>query len=255
MAKDPAVLFYTQDFITGTYLMTNEQRGKYIMLLCLQHQNDFLLEEDMLKICGSYDAVIWSKFEKENDKYINKRMKEEKEKRHKYCESRRQNRRGKNLKSFKTDNLNIKHMYQHMENENVNENENRNDNVIKSNNQENQPDFIDKIVNEFVDAYGDYQIVNRGKERAAAGKLLHIYKKQFPTASQDETLESLRIYFNSCIHIQDKWMRENMSLSLIINKFNEIKTILKNENGENTKPRGATIKQIAATVLRNFGNR
>ncbi|TRZ80528.1 DUF1376 domain-containing protein [bacterium] len=49
--KDPAVLFYTQDFITGTILMTDEQRGKYIMLLCLQHQNGKLTERDMLKIC------------------------------------------------------------------------------------------------------------------------------------------------------------------------------------------------------------
>lgn len=28
MAKDPAVLFYTADFITGTLTMTDEQRGK-----------------------------------------------------------------------------------------------------------------------------------------------------------------------------------------------------------------------------------
>jgi len=30
MAKDPAVLLYTQDFLVGTITMTNEQRGKYI---------------------------------------------------------------------------------------------------------------------------------------------------------------------------------------------------------------------------------
>jgi len=31
--KDPAVLFYTQDFLTGTFTMTDEQVGKYIRLL------------------------------------------------------------------------------------------------------------------------------------------------------------------------------------------------------------------------------
>ena len=38
MAKDPAFLFYSNDFLTGTYTMTDEQVGKYIRLLCLQHQ-------------------------------------------------------------------------------------------------------------------------------------------------------------------------------------------------------------------------
>ena len=38
MSKDPAILFYTGDFITGTLTMTDDQRGKYILLLCLQHQ-------------------------------------------------------------------------------------------------------------------------------------------------------------------------------------------------------------------------
>ena len=59
--KDPAVLFYTQDFLTGTFLMTNEQVGKYIRLLCLQQQNGGLHECDMLQICGAKDDKIWKK--------------------------------------------------------------------------------------------------------------------------------------------------------------------------------------------------
>ena len=68
MAKDPAILFYTSDFMSGTVTMTDEQRGQYIMLLCLQHQKCFLTEKDMLKICKSYDEDIWSKFEEKNGK-------------------------------------------------------------------------------------------------------------------------------------------------------------------------------------------
>jgi hypothetical protein len=66
MGKDPTVLFYTQDFITGTLLMTYEQKGKYITLLCLQQQNGGLYECDMLQICGEKDEKIWTKFDFEN---------------------------------------------------------------------------------------------------------------------------------------------------------------------------------------------
>jgi hypothetical protein len=89
--KDPAVLFYTQDFITGTILMTDEQRGKYIMLLCLQHQNGKLTERDMVKICGKKDEDIWCKFYQENGYFYNKRMLLESEKRAKYCNHQKEN--------------------------------------------------------------------------------------------------------------------------------------------------------------------
>ena len=48
MGKDPAVLFYTGDFLVGTITMNYEQKGKYIQLLCLQHQSGRLTEEEML---------------------------------------------------------------------------------------------------------------------------------------------------------------------------------------------------------------
>lgn len=93
MGKDPAVLFYTDDFLSGTILMDYEQRGKYITLLCLQHQKGRLSEKQMLIVCGSYDDDIFSKFEKDEDeKYYNVRMEEESIKRRKFAESRRNNR-------------------------------------------------------------------------------------------------------------------------------------------------------------------
>lgn len=93
MSKDPAVLFYTSDFIVGTMTMDYEQKGKYIQLLCLQHQNGHLSEKQMLLVCGSYDEDIFSKFEKDEEgKYYNERMEEESIKRRKFTESRRNNR-------------------------------------------------------------------------------------------------------------------------------------------------------------------
>lgn len=39
MAKDPAFLFYTKDWIQGTAQMMPEEKGVYIDLLCHQHQD------------------------------------------------------------------------------------------------------------------------------------------------------------------------------------------------------------------------
>jgi len=120
MAKDPAVLLYTSDFLSGTRTMTNEEVGMYIILLCLQHQNGKITERDMLSICKTYVEPVFSKFELVDGFYINKRMYEEAEKRSKYTESRRNNASAKHM---------LKHMGNHMENENENINDNINDNI------------------------------------------------------------------------------------------------------------------------------
>ena len=134
MAKDPAVLFYTSDFLSGTMLMRNDQVGKYIKLLCIQHQQGHLSEEDMLEICGTYDERIFSKFVKdENGLYYNVRMDIEANKRKKYIESRSNNRKGTKSEDMKEHmNEDMKnHMTSHMENENINENINKDINIIK----------------------------------------------------------------------------------------------------------------------------
>ena len=112
MAKDPAFLFYSNDFLSGTYLMNNEQVGKYIRLLCLQHQKGSLSKKDMLNICKTYDEDIFSKFAINKDgNYFNIRLNEEFEKRRAYSESRSINRKCKKIS---------KTYVKHMENENEN---------------------------------------------------------------------------------------------------------------------------------------
>lgn len=109
MAKDPAFLFYTQDFMTGTMFFTDEQVGKYIRLLCAQHQHGRLSEKHMLSICSAYDFEIYSKFKRDEEgMYYNERLEDETVRRKKYTESRKKNAEGK------------KHMLQHMETENTN---------------------------------------------------------------------------------------------------------------------------------------
>jgi len=118
MSKDPAFLFYSSDFLTGTLLMSMEQKGKFITLLCIQHQKGHLSEKDMLHICGSYDEDVFTKFQKdEQGKFYNIRLEEEVDKRKAYSESRRNNRK----KKEDMNNTSLSYV-QHMENENENEN-------------------------------------------------------------------------------------------------------------------------------------
>lgn len=101
--SDPAVLFYTSDFLVGTMFMTDEQTGKYIKLLCLQHQKGRLKEGVFNKIVND-DIDIIEKFKKDkNNCYYNERLENEILKRKNYSESRRSNR-------LKGDNDNV-HIY------------------------------------------------------------------------------------------------------------------------------------------------
>lgn len=123
MAKDPAVLFYTSDFLSGTFTMTDEQVGKYIRLLCLQHQKGKLTEKDMLSICKAYDVEIWDKFKIENGIFLNERMYNETIRRQKFSESRRNN--AKSTKKQSTSKAYAEHMETETETENITINKNR----------------------------------------------------------------------------------------------------------------------------------
>ena len=99
MAKDPAFLFYSADFYMGTVGMTDAQVGKYIRLMCLQHQQGALTEALLFSVMGKEDPVIMAKFVKDEDgMYYNMRLHEEIQRRVMYSESRRQNRSRANKK-------------------------------------------------------------------------------------------------------------------------------------------------------------
>lgn len=92
MAKDPAFLFYSSDFLNGVSDLTMEERGQYITLLCIQHQKGELTEKTICLTLGSVSVDVLSKFTKlENGNLVNLRLIEETEKRNNYTESRRNN--------------------------------------------------------------------------------------------------------------------------------------------------------------------
>lgn len=108
-------------------------------------------------------------------------------------------------------------------------------------------DFIDEIVNCFAEVHGNYQILSKGKEKAAAGKILQVYKRKYPDSTSEETLIGLKEFFIQCVNIKDKWLHNNMSLPTIEARFNEITKTLKNE-----KSTGATPYEIANAIAKNF---
>jgi uncharacterized protein YdaU (DUF1376 family) len=62
MAKDPAFLFYSQDFLVGTNTMPFEDRGKYITILAQMHQQGRMDEETISFLVGSISVKLKSKF-------------------------------------------------------------------------------------------------------------------------------------------------------------------------------------------------
>jgi hypothetical protein len=171
MAKDPAVLFYTSDFLSGTFTMDNEQVGKYIRLLCLQHQKGKLSEKDMLSICKAYDNEIWDKFKVEDGLYYNERMFNETIRRQKFSESRRNN--AKSPKKESTSEAYAQHMETETENRTITINENIN------------IDF-EWFWNDYDKKVGDKQKLKKkwnkltDEERQNAMNYLDLYKQSVP---------------------------------------------------------------------------
>lgn len=278
MSKDPAVLFYTSDFLTGTAFFNDAQRGQYIRLLCEQHQIGHIPPEHMLEVCKTADSPVIKKFvTDDNGFYYNERMEKEIEKRQQFSEYQRKKaiKRWENKETEETELCpgnapampgdmpeGMPEACMRIENENVNINDsdsgigNRGESAERGEKPKKEPqvktrDFIDQVVDEFIEATGgEYLIINRGKERGAAGKLVNIFKKIFPDAGTRELLDQLRDYFARCVTIEDPWLRDNMSLSIIISKFNEINKILK--NGRSKQGRGATPDEIIGAVSKYF---
>jgi len=76
MTKDPAFLFYTSDFLTGTMFMTNEQVGIYIRLLCSQHQHGGIIDKISFNSLVGTHEVVRVKFEETESGFYNIRLME-----------------------------------------------------------------------------------------------------------------------------------------------------------------------------------
>lgn len=257
MSKDPAILFYSSDFLTGTMLMSNEQVGKYIRLLCLQHQKDFLSEKDMLKICETYDEDIWNKFVKSDDGYYNQRMKDEKEKRFNYSESRRNNRK---KKESEKDMSNISKTYvQHMENENENENVNINENkninvnssITKKENKENENSIHKSFISEydlFFNSYFGFK-PNYTAADFKAVKLLIKYFNSNTNGDESKSLDAWKIVLKNWDNLSD-FYKQKSTLREINSNITKILIEIKSNQKKENAPIGNINKQYHDLIER-----
>jgi len=83
MAKDPAFLFYSQDFVMGTMFLTDEEVGVYIRLLCAQHQLGGIIKKKDFDSIVKGNERVTEKFIETDDGFYNKRLMEEMDKRNK----------------------------------------------------------------------------------------------------------------------------------------------------------------------------
>lgn len=115
MAKDPAFLFYPNDWIGGTMGMTFEEKGAYMELLMMQFNRGHMTKHMMGQVVGQMLDKVLVKFKEDgNGMYYNERLEEEQNKRKSYVISRVNNKNGTNQHSKKAG-----HMSSHMEDVNI----------------------------------------------------------------------------------------------------------------------------------------
>jgi uncharacterized protein YdaU (DUF1376 family) len=126
MGKDPAFLFYPNDWLGGTLGMSFEEKGAYMELLMLQFNRGHMTPDMIAQTAGRLWDKLKDKFAvDEEGKYYNRRLEYEIKRRRAYCLSRENNKEGKNQYSKRG------HMTSrtagHMENRNENETETKAD--------------------------------------------------------------------------------------------------------------------------------
>lgn len=169
MAKDPAFLFYPNDWIGGTMGMTFEEKGAYIELLMAQFNRGHMSKHMIGQILGHNAGQIWDtvkdKFEIDpSGNFFNRRLEEEQNKRKSFTESRRNNLKGENQYTKKIGHI-TGHMSEHMENENINEDE-----IKILNKKEEIKNLSKEYFNEVMESFSDW--------RTYLGKQHEIYLKE-----------------------------------------------------------------------------
>ena len=195
MAKDPAFLFYPNDYIGGTMGMTFEEKGAYIEILMLQFNRGHMTSHMIGQLVGQLWGSIKCKFvQDEQGLWYNVRLDQEKDKRMSFTQSRRNNIKGLNQHTI---GHTLGHMTSHMED--VNEDVNRNINKVK---------IIDTLFEEFWDLY-DYK---KSRDKA---------EKAWKTLNQEEkalALQHAPVYAQST---PDKQFRKHPTTYLNNKSFND----------------------------------
>lgn len=190
MSKDPAVLWYFNDWHGGTITLSRHQKGCYIDLLYAQFNSGHLSLEEIKTVLGSDFGSTWPTLQKKFLKdestglYFNERLVFEAEKRKSFTKSRRDNLKGEKKESTR-----------HMEIENVfsflpSEYNKTEFNVLlekwtKNRKKKPNADLIYLRVRELVDRYPLWADAKKAMTEAAAeGWLKFVYKDNNPVQAK-----------------------------------------------------------------------
>ncbi len=220
MAKDPAFLFYPGDWMGGVIKFSRAHKGAYMDLLMAQYNDGHMDIEDIKIILGSDFDMMWesklkSKFIQDSKGlYFNKKLDEVIEKRRAFSESRQNNLKSK--KSHKKPHKD-NHMVRHMEFHAENENEDINKNII-----EGEKRIYSALKKEFENYYlkvkGIAYYFQGGKDGSALKQIITKIKS-YCGNNEDLILQSWQVILEKN---PDKFINDNLSISLINSKFNEI---------------------------------
>ena len=262
MAKDPAFLFYSSDFLNGVSDLTMEERGQYITLLCLQHQKGSLSEKTIRLSVGSVSVDVMAKFQKdEAGNFFNERLILEMEKRANFTQSRRNNgvKGGRPSLKDKTTRLSVGKPKQNLM-EDVNENENEDKKEKRKRGAGEKP----KANPEFqpcMKVYHDFILKQTGappKITAADGKAMKDiieYLEKFPNAeNKSKSVNQLLEYILQNFNRWDQFHKKQIKLPQISSNLINIVNGLKNGQSLN----GTTeqkIGRLSATDAQEFLNR
>ena len=211
MSKDPAFLFYPNDYIGGTMGMTFEEKGAYMELLMLQFNRGHMTTHMIGLTVGQIWVKIQDKFIQDGEgNWYNERLDLEKERRKTFTESRRNNVLGKNQHT-KNKEKQVGHMTTHMigHMENVNINVNTKDLFI--NNIKEYQEILGESYDEFVEYWCEpnkdgklrYELekffdVKRRINTWTKNKLRYGNTKTFnPTATSKERMDALAKWVHS----------------------------------------------------------
>jgi uncharacterized protein YdaU (DUF1376 family) len=240
MSKDPAFLFYVNDYLGDTMDFTLEQHGGYVKLMIHQFNRGHFSYDSAKNIIGVVFDQIKHVLKQDSDGlYYSRRLDEEKEKRVKYSESRSNNRKTKKkiCKSYE----------KHMENENIDVNE---------------VDFEVEVLGKEVQEEGgapadDFQKLDQLKPEA-----FERFRKLYPGTKRGFKTEYLNFckkhkdwterIFDLTIAIKNQiyWRIEMESAGMFVPSWKNLQTWINQRCWEEEKP--AIVKKVAE---KSFGRR
>lgn len=239
MAKDPAFLFYPNDWLGGTLGMTFEEKGAYMELLMLQFNRGHMTSHMIGQTVGQLWVNLMDKFaQDEKGLWFNVRLDEEKEKRKKFTESRRNNVSGENQHTKSTkktpkNNAHMNgHMTSHMENENINEDESINKDFGKSENLFQGKEIIPTLCRIWYNKFISYA-KDQDQDFKAVGEILKFMVRQHAITDINAARSQIEATFTQVADFvsKDKFWK-NKPLKTIANNIQEFYNKIKNGTDE-----------------------